>query len=91
MFGLKENEIAIIKQVLRSQGVYHATIFGSRAKETHHKGSDIDIAIEGDEKKISYLLNEESPLIYHIDVVNVHKLQNKNLLEHIQRVGKSLF
>jgi len=58
---------------------------------TYKKGSDIDLAIEGDEKKIAYILNEESPLIYQCDVVNISKLRNQNLLEHIHRVGQSLF
>ncbi|MDD3463020.1 MAG: nucleotidyltransferase domain-containing protein [Sulfurospirillaceae bacterium] len=91
MFGFNEKELYILRSILRSQGVNSAKIFGSRALRTHKKGSDIDLTIEGDEKKIAYILNEESPLIYQCDVVDISKLTNKNLIEHIKRVGKSLF
>jgi predicted nucleotidyltransferase len=91
MFGLNEKELHTLRLALQSHGIRSAKIFGSRALGTHKKGSDIDIAIEGDEKKIAYILNEESPLIYQCDVLNISKLTNKNLIEHIQRVGKSLF
>jgi len=91
MFGLNDKELATLRSVLTSQGITSAKIFGSRAMGTYKKGSDIDLAIEGDEKKIAYILNEESPLIYQCDVVNISKLRNQNLLEHIHRVGQSLF
>lgn len=91
MFGLTEKELTTLRFVLHSQGITFAKIFGSRALGTHKKGSDIDIAIVGDEKKIAYILNEESLLIYQCDVVNLSKLTNQNLIDHIQRVGKSLF
>lgn len=91
MFGLNEKELSLLQSILLSQGISSAKIFGSRALGTYKSGSDIDIAIIGDEKKLAYILNEESPLIYQCDVVNLEKLTNKNLIEHIQRFGKSLF
>lgn len=91
MFGLNEKELHTLRSILQSHGISSAKIFGSRAKGTHKKGSDIDLAIVGDEKKLAYILNEESPLIYQCDVVNLSKLTNQNLIDHIQRVGKSLF
>ena len=90
MFGLKENELKEIKEILKRENVKTAIIFGSRAKGNFKKGSDIDLAIIGDERKISYILNEETFLPYFFDVVNLDKISNKNLLSHIKRVGKKI-
>jgi len=90
MFGLKENELKEIKDILKRENVKTAIIFGSRAKGNFKKGSDVDLAIIGDERKISYILNEETFLPYFFDVINLDKISNKNLLSHIKRVGKKI-
>ena len=89
MYGLNEKELNEIKNILKNY-TSKAILFGSRAKGNYKKGSDIDIAIIGDERKVSYLLNEETFLPYFFDIVNLEKIKNKNLLEHIKRVGKVL-
>ncbi|MEW6606108.1 MAG: nucleotidyltransferase domain-containing protein [bacterium] len=46
--GLKESEIEkIIEALKRFPQIEQAIIFGSRAKGSHKKGSDIDLAIKG--------------------------------------------
>jgi len=90
MLGLKPQELETIKKVFRDNNVDNAIIFGSRAKGNYKKGSDIDIAVDQGEKKLSYLLNEETNLPYFFDVVNRKKIKNKNLLEHIERAGVRL-
>jgi len=90
MFGLKANELKEIKEILKRENVKTAIIFGSRAKGNFKKGSDIDLAIIGDERKISYILNEETFLPYFFDVINLDKISNKDLLSHIKRVGKKI-
>lgn len=90
MFGLRESEVELIKKELAKIGIKNPIIFGSRAKGNYKKGSDIDIAIVGDELKANYILNEEVNLPYYFDVVNLEKITNKELLEHIKRVGKTL-
>lgn len=78
------------KKILNESNVSKSIIFGSRAKNTYKKGSDVDIAIVGDERRLSYILNEESNLPYYFDVINLEKIKNENLIEHINRVGKSI-
>ncbi len=87
MFGLKDEELKQIKQFLKKSDTNTSFVFGSRAKGNHKIGSDVDIAIDGDETKASYLLNEESNLPYYFDIVNINKIKNKNLLDHIKRTG----
>ena len=90
MYGLNQHEIETIKEVLKKFNIEKVMLFGSRAKGNHKRGSDVDLAIVGDECKVAYWLNEEINLPYFFDVINLHKITNKNLIEHINRVGKVL-
>ncbi len=89
MYGLSQKELDEIKKVLKDLNK-RAILFGSRAKGNYKKGSDIDLAVVGNERLLSYYLNEEINLPYFFDVVNLEKITNKKLLEHITRVGKEL-
>jgi predicted nucleotidyltransferase len=89
MYGLNERELEIIKEVANRLDIKKILLFGSRAKGNYKKGSDIDLAIVGNERKFSYYLNEETNLPYFFDVVNLEKLDN-SILEHIKRVGKDI-
>lgn len=90
MYGLTDDELQRIREVLITCGVTRCILFGSRAKGSNKPGSDIDIAIDGNETKVSYCLNEELNVPYYFDVINIHKIKNKNLLDHIQRIGVEL-
>jgi len=90
MFGLTEKELQELKQIIRNKHIEKAIIFGSRAKGNFLPGSDVDIAVIGNEKALSDALNEESHLVYYFDIVNLEKIENENLKEHIKRVGKEI-
>ena len=94
VFGLKQSDIEAIVKVLQGfPAIETALIFGSRAMGNYKRGSDIDIAIKGEDvtfnisSKISYLLNEETPMPYFFDVVHYEQIANDNLIDHINRVG----
>lgn len=98
MFGLKDKDIAEIVSILDGfQEVEQALIFGSRAKGNHRNGSDVDIAIKGQEADfnialtIAGILNEDTTMPYHFDVLSYTDLNNKDLTAHIDRVGKLLY
>jgi len=91
MYGLSKHEIDTITNVLNSLNIKKTILFGSRAKGNYKKGSDVDLAIVGDERKASYYLNEETNLPYFFDVINLSKITNKNLIDHIKRVGKEFY
>ena len=69
-----------------------AVIFGSE-QGNYKAGSDIDIAIYGDDitydtiSSLHSLLEDESPLPYLFDIVDYTHLDHKELKEHIDRVG----
>jgi len=95
--GLTQTDIKRITAAIKQfPEIEEAVIFGSRAKGTHKKASDVDLAIKGSEvtaetiNRLSFLLNEELPLPYFFDVVHYGALENQALVEHIDRVGKSL-
>lgn len=90
MYGLRQDEVDTIVNTLKPFNIQKIILFGSRAKGNYKRGSDVDLAISGDERKASCLLNEETNLPYFFDVVNMDKINKKNLLEHIRRAGKPL-
>ncbi len=96
--GLQQNDLKIIVSVLiQYTEVTEAFIFGSRAKGIFHNGSDVDIALKGENlnadimSRISYEFNEETILPYKIDVLNYHTISNKELVDHIDRVGINFY
>nr|WP_320017553.1 nucleotidyltransferase domain-containing protein [uncultured Desulfobacter sp.] len=67
-------------------------MYGSRAKGNYHPGSDIDLVIMDDLIKDSRLNNLEIDLDdlllpYKLDLTVFQKIQNQDLIDHINRVG----
>jgi uncharacterized protein len=97
-WGLMQSDLAAIKDILRQHAtVENARIFGSRAKGTHHAGSDVDIALAGQTltfdvvQNITYILNEETSLPYKFDILDYHTITNRAVTEHIGRVGAEFY
>lgn len=96
--GLQQSDFETILSVLKNFPVVtEAYIFGSRAKGSFRKGSDVDIALKGNNidfkivSEISHLLNEETILPYKFDILNYHTINNADLIEHIDRVGVCIY
>ena len=97
-FGMLESDIFEITKIVESfPEVLEAKIFGSRAKGNHRRGSDVDIALIGDDinldvvAKIHFILEEESRMPYLFDVVDYTHSTHTALREHIERVGITIF
>ncbi len=95
--GLSDKDMMLIRQAIQMlPEIEQVILFGSRAKGTYKKGSDVDLAIKG--RAVNYdtalhlarILNEEMPLPYFFDVVNYHSITETLLLQHIDRVGISI-
>jgi len=96
-YGLKQQELESIKQILSSYSeIEKAIIYGSRAKGTHKPNSDIDISLMGSEltlgilNQISWKL-DDLLLPYTFDLSNFHQINNVALVEHIERLGKVIY
>lgn len=93
-FGIYENSYRIIVESLKSfPEIRKAIIFGSRAMKNAKKGSDIDLAISGEEinekivNRLSMELNSNTPIPYYINIVHLEKITNKDLRDHIEKHG----
>ena len=83
MISLTENEIQIIKDILKKHIKYGKVyLFGSRVKGTNKKFSDIDIVIDINAKlslnEMSRIKDdfEESDLIYIADIIDYNAVDN---------------
>ncbi|MDR2546599.1 MAG: nucleotidyltransferase domain-containing protein [Lachnospiraceae bacterium] len=91
-FGISDNAFTQIIDTMNSfDFISKAVIFGSRAKGTHKKYSDVDICVFGkmdvfDAEKIKSALDELN-VIYEFDVVNYESITTVAFREHIDRVG----
>lgn len=93
--GLSEKEISVITTAVRPDAE-RVVLFGSRARGTHRRGSDIDLAVFGSKitpqsvSRMKYILEEETYLPYHFDVVDGEHLSNESLREKITQEGVAL-
>lgn len=93
---LAADALELVRSVLRCHPeVLAATLFGSRAKRTHHERSDVDLALSGDldplaAQAIAAEL-EDLPLPYRFDVHALAALASTPLREHIERVGIQIY
>lgn len=95
--GLTDKTVAQIVGVLAGfPQVERAMLFGSRAKGTHKRGSDIDLALLGGDLDWQALGRVESalddlPLPYRFSLVILGPRTDPAVAAHIRRVGIPLF
>lgn len=96
-FGLPDSLIEKITNILHNHSeVEEALIYGSRAKGNYREGSDIDMVLKGEHlnetirNQIFWEIDElNSP--YTLDLSIYHQITSQDLIQNIDRVGKSLF
>src|SRR4051812_41931071 len=92
-FGLPDNTIERIQKVFEENWkVDGVIIFGSRAKGNYREGSDIDLAVKGRNISFDDILKllgklDELNLPYKIDLIDYATIKDKDVVEHIDRVG----
>ncbi len=97
-FGLEENIINAIQEAIKKiETIEQVILYGSRAKGNYKTGSDIDITLLGKSLTLDnsvYLLMDEIEnlyLPYSFDISIYEHISNKNLIEHINRIGKVFY
>jgi len=92
-YGLKDE---ILRKIIFAFSKYpqieKAILYGSRAKGTYKTGSDIDITFVGEEIDLSIVNKiaaelDDLLLPYSFDLSIYKNLSNKDLVQHINRVG----
>jgi predicted nucleotidyltransferase len=95
--GLLESDIGLILSVIKKQKrINKVILFGSRAKGSYTPGSDIDLALSGADLVTDDLLNilvdlDDLNLPYKIDLIILERIKEKDLLDHICRVGVDIY
>ncbi|MDP4209988.1 MAG: nucleotidyltransferase domain-containing protein [Bacteroidota bacterium] len=96
-YGLVASDlIAILSELSKNDNIDEVILFGSRAKGSYHTGSDIDLALKGNNIGINDILDlsielDKLLLPYKIDLVIYKRIKEKALIEHIDRVGVKLY
>ncbi|MDE6722412.1 MAG: nucleotidyltransferase domain-containing protein [Bacteroidaceae bacterium] len=96
-FGLSDTVIKELQNVFRHHpNIKKVLIFGSRSKGNYREGSDVDLAMIGDDLTYSQLLDilceiDDLGLLYSVDLVDYAKKKGTPIGEHIDRVGKVFY
>ncbi len=95
-FGLSKTALDAINAVFATHhGIAEAVIYGSRAMGTYRDGSDIDLtlkgAIDNGELTVIEMELDKLDLPWMMDVSLYDDLDNPELIEHIDRVGKTFY
>ncbi|MDR9441823.1 MAG: nucleotidyltransferase domain-containing protein [Schleiferiaceae bacterium] len=97
MYGLKQQTIEAIRGIFSHHpSIEKVILYGSRAQGNYRNGSDIDLTLVGEQLTLNEQLaidNEldELLLAYKIDLSIYHTIENKDLIDHIKRVGKVFY
>lgn len=97
MYGLQSHTIKAIQKIFAEHpAIRKAILYGSRAKGNYRNGSDIDITLIGEMLTLSEQFQIEIKLDdlllpYKVDLSIYHKIENCDLKEHINRVGKVFY
>tara|TARA_Y100001933_G_C18922193_1_gene531482 strand:+ start:627 stop:935 length:309 start_codon:yes stop_codon:yes gene_type:complete len=73
-----------------------ASIFGSRAKGTFKKGSDIDIVLFGENITTAIILDiltklDDTYIPQEFDIIAFSQIDNPDLIDHIESVGIEIY
>lgn len=96
-YGLKESVLGSIIDVFsRNPKIDKVLLYGSRVKGNYKKGSDIDLALVGEDINIQDLHKillelDELYLPYGFDLVIFEKIKNEDLVGHINRLGIAIY
>lgn len=96
-YGLSNETIIKIQNVFAKYNqVERVILYGSRAKGNYKESSDIDLTMIGENLNLDVLQKIELDLDdlflpYKIDLSELNKINNEDLVEHIKRVGINFY
>lgn len=92
-YGLPFTAIQALNNLFQQQKkIEEVILYGSRAKGNFHPGSDIDLCLIAPTLTLSELLALENQiddllLPWKVDITVQNKIDSRELLDHIKRVG----
>ena len=96
MFGLSDNVVEDVREYSQVWQHTACTYFWLASKGTSHAGSDIDLAMDGEDITFGQQLDinnriDDLGLLYKVDLLNYQKQKGTPIGEHIDRVGKVFY
>lgn len=90
--GIKPAVLKQIRDYAKRLGVHKVILFGSRARGTFRRDSDIDLAVSGGNADLFRLaVEEETDTLLTYDVVDLDRTSNEELLDVIRKEGVVLY
>ena len=90
--GIKPKVLEQISNHAKECGIHKVILFGSRARGTFHRDSDIDLAVSGGNIDFFRLtVEEETDTLLAYDVVNLDRTSNEELLDVIRKEGVIIY
>ena len=96
-FGLSDTVIKELQDVFRRHAnIKKVLIFGSRSKGNYRVGSDIDLAVIGNDIDYNLILSilceiDDLDLLYSVDLLDYQKKKGSPIGDHIDRVGQVFY
>lgn len=96
-YGLSDKTRNSLDDVFRKYAnIEQVILYGSRAKGNYSEGSDIDLTLVGDNLDFSDLQRisvdiDQLNLPYLVDISIFKTLSNNQLIDHIKRVGITIY
>lgn len=97
MYGLKKEIVNDLQKIFSDfSDIEEVVIYGSRAKGNYKPGSDIDLTFKGNNLTL-WIVNKISLQIddlflpYTFDLSVFDHIDNKDLIDHIKRVGQIFY
>jgi len=95
--GLSDTELNKLRGIFSQYtDIEKVVLYGSRAKGNYKPFSDVDITLIGDtltHNQLNKLSLDVDDLLmpYEFDISIFHTLKNNDLIEHIERVGITIY
>lgn len=90
--GIKEQVLEEICELARLHQIEKVILFGSRARGTFQKTSDIDLAVSGGDKILFSLdVEEKTSTLLTYDIVDLDATIQENLRRAIEKEGILLY
>lgn len=92
--GIKPIVLEEIGELAKKYRLKRVILFGSRARGDYDRISDIDLAVEGDDRDVDMFsvdVDECTSTLLKYDIIHLTDTMDRELLQNIRKEGKILY